>query len=325
MMTDPDFVEQDRLERALKRHPGYRGRTMPACLLPALARTSAFAPRSRNLNRTAGSTRLYEIPNVNVVKVTGPELGIQHRMLLTALLRHHVNIIDLAGRSMIAVVSVTWRDLLKSMNKGAHPNNIDTYFNALRDLDTAQISVWRGSWTQYQAQLWGYETDKNADFSAPLITSARCTGLTPNDEIRVHFGPDAARDFKEGNLVSVDADVFFRLRSDYAKSLWPVIDGHKKFFFLHESTIASYVGLDLRRTGWREWQTFRRSTKRAFEAMKAAGGLEDWYVEEGKQGRIGKREQHKYVFTRPLSPGSTPLRGVAPEGRHEGAALAPPA
>lgn len=320
-MTSAAFTERDRLERALKRHPGYRGRTKPACLLPALARTSAFAPRSRDLDRTAGNMRLYEIPNVNVVKVSGPELGIQHRMLLMALLRHHVNIIDLADRGMVAVVSVTWRDLLKGMNKTVHPNNIDTYVNALRDLDTAEITVWRGTWNQYQAEDFGYAVEKDVGFSAPIIRAVGFTGLKPDDEVRIHFGADAARDFKDGNLVSVDANIFFRLRSDYAKSLWPVIDGHKNFFFLHESTIAGYLGLDLSRMGWREWQTFRRSTERAFEAMKAAGGLEKWRLEH--EGRVGKREQRKYVFTRPLPAAFAPLGAVAPERLHDEAALAP--
>lgn len=50
-----------------------------------LARTSAFAPRKKDLVTDSNFVRIYEVPGYSVVEVKGRELGSQHRDAIYAL------------------------------------------------------------------------------------------------------------------------------------------------------------------------------------------------------------------------------------------------
>jgi len=76
-------AEKKRLERVGNR----RGRNRPSKVPARLARTSAFAPKRRGLITDSSFERLYIVRGHSVVRVSGRELGSQHRDALYAVFR----------------------------------------------------------------------------------------------------------------------------------------------------------------------------------------------------------------------------------------------
>jgi hypothetical protein len=76
-------AEKKRLERV----GGRRGRKRPAKVPARLVRTSAFAPKRRGLITDSDFERLYVVRGHSVVRVSGRELGSQHRDALYAVFR----------------------------------------------------------------------------------------------------------------------------------------------------------------------------------------------------------------------------------------------
>jgi hypothetical protein len=48
------------------------------------------------------------------------------------------------------------------------------------------------------------------------------------------------------HLVSLNSEVYFKLRSDYAKSIWPYIDSQPAHCWIEDSKLADLVGRDLK-------------------------------------------------------------------------------
>ena len=87
-MSDPTDralspAERKRLEKFKNR----RGRKNPARIPARLARTSAFAPKRTRLITDSNFERLYVVPGHSVIKVSGRELGTQHRDTIYAVFR----------------------------------------------------------------------------------------------------------------------------------------------------------------------------------------------------------------------------------------------
>ena len=74
-------------KRRLERVSGRRGRQRPAKVPARLVRTSAFAPKRRGLITDSSFQRLYVVRGHSVVRVSGRELGTQHRDALYAVFR----------------------------------------------------------------------------------------------------------------------------------------------------------------------------------------------------------------------------------------------
>ena len=98
-------------------------------------------------------------------------------------------------------------------------------------------------------------------------------------------------------LVSLNAEVQFRLKSDHAKTFWPYIDSMNNHFYVDEDTLAALAGRDL--WGDKEtkttWGQFRKDCKQAFDDMVRAEGLASWTFELMGVGRIKKR---RYLYRR---------------------------
>jgi hypothetical protein len=52
--------------------------------------------------------------------------------------------------------------------------------------------------------------------------------------------------FEARSFASIDGDTYFRLRSDYAKSIWPFIDSQPGYRWVAVETLAELVGRDYR-------------------------------------------------------------------------------
>jgi len=80
-------AEIRRLERLERTRANKRGRKNPAAVPARLARTSAFAPKRRNLITDSKFRRTYIVPGHSYIEVAGRELGSQHRDALYAVFR----------------------------------------------------------------------------------------------------------------------------------------------------------------------------------------------------------------------------------------------
>ena len=52
--------------------------------------------------------------------------------------------------------------------------------------------------------------------------------------------------FEAKSLISLNGDVYFRLKSDYAKSFWPFIDSQNSYTYADLSTLSDLAGRDRR-------------------------------------------------------------------------------
>ena len=124
-------------------------------------------------------------------------------------------------------------------------------------------------------------------------------GLNLDSNIRVQFGTWVFQAIERSRLVSLNADVQFRLRSGYAKSFWPYIDSMARHTYIDEETLAHLVGRDLK-SPLETKNTrgkFRRDCKGAFEDMISAGGLKAWHSQDIGTARIKRR---RYYYTHSL-------------------------
>src|SRR3982750_712547 len=80
-------AEKRRLQRLERTRANKRGRKNPAAVPARLARTSAFAPKRRNLITDSKFRRTYIVPGHSYIEVAGRELGSQHRDALYAVFR----------------------------------------------------------------------------------------------------------------------------------------------------------------------------------------------------------------------------------------------
>lgn len=292
-LTDAD---KKRLERVGKR----RGRKRPSKVPARLVRTSAFAPKRRGLITDSGFERLYIVPGQSMVRVSGRELGSQHRDALYAVFRLHHETLTLKGEgpfgySSIMVVDTTWRELLTAMGLTSHVNNIAALHYAFSDIKKVVVTVYEGD---QQKLLEDYRQDrlpKDHGKMGNLLHDIEWSGLGLDDQVRISYGDWTADMILSAKLVSLNADVQFALKSDYAKSFWPWIDSFTRHSWVDEDTLSVLVGRDL----WAAHETamtrgeFRKACRKAFDDMVRAGGLKSWRVEIRGAGR---RKTHRYHY-----------------------------
>ena len=245
--------------------------------------------------------------------MSGRELGTQHRDTIYAVFRLPHNVVKTRREgsslalpwSKIYETRTTWRDLLVAMKRSAHTNNLMTLMEVFEDIKKVAFTIYEGPQDEVLRAL------KARDVAAlgangrggmgSLIDSVEWKGLTLDSEVVVRYGDWSAAMLDRAKLVSLNAEVQFKLKSDHAKTFWPYIDSMNNHFYVDEDTLASLAGRDL--WGDKETKTtrgqFRKDCKQAFDDMVRAEGLVGWTFEMRGVGRMKKR---RYLYQRDPTP-----------------------
>lgn len=306
------------LERAERSKQNRRNRKNPSVMPDRLARTSAFTPRRQNLNTDSNFTRIYEVPGYSVVEVKGRELGSQHRDAIYALFRLPRTIITAPnphyrpGRLIQPNVrfyetQTTWRSLLRGMGKAEHLNNLLSLMHVFEEVRQVSFIIHQGKSLKdmdniRQAKSERFLPDTPGEISS-LISEISWEGGKLDSVITVRFGSSVLEMVEKAALVSINADVHYRLKSDHAKTFWPFIDSQPSHSYIDENRLAQLAGRDL----WAEGETsasraqFRKECREAFRDMVAASGLSEWSEEVTGAGRSKSRRYHyKHVVARQI-------------------------
>lgn len=307
--------ERKRYERMKRTRQNIRGRVNPATMPDRLTRTSAFAPRRGGLITDANFTRVYEVPGYSVVEVKGRELGSQHRDALVAtfrLARERVVVPNPDYRPGTFIVphrvhyqaSTTWRELLIKMGRTQHVNNLLTLMGVFQEIQQVVILVHEGrSLAQIDA-----DDKKNkhralhanrdrAGGSSPLLKDIAWEGLQLDSRVTIQFGTAVLDAIEKSHLVSINADVQFKLKSDFAKSFWPFIDSQPNFSYIDEERLAQLTGAELAVMDSTKRAEFRKVCRQAFDDMVRAGGLSSW---ENEILGSGRQKRHRYHYRHAL-------------------------
>lgn len=307
--------ERKRYERMRRTRQNFRGRVNPATMPDKLARTSAFAPRRGGLVTDSNFTRVYEVPGYSVVEVRGRELGSQHRDALVAAFRlprekilipnpdYRPGMLALSANTIYQAVT-TWRELLIKMGRTQHINNMITLAGVLQEIQQVVILVHEGrSLEQIEAEQSKtraramYANRDRAGGSAPILKEIQWEGLQLDSKVTIQFGTAVLDAIEKSHLVSINADVQFRLKSDYAKSFWPFIDSQPNFTYIDEERLAQLTGVKLDAMDSTRRAEFRKVCRQAFDDMVKAGGLSEWHNEVLGSGRS---KWHRYHYRHAL-------------------------
>lgn len=312
-MQDLSDAEKKRLERFERMKQNRRGRRNPAVVPSKLARTSAFAPRKKGLVTDSGFVRVYAVKPHAVVEVRGRELGSQHRDALYALFRLRARRTEVANPEYDPSIPVginsprprlvywhteaTWRQLLQATGRTCHVNDLATLLRVLEEMRTVTFRVFEGDFDAYEAaakrgRLTG------AGFSDNLLGLIQWDGVELDSNVTVRYGEWVRRMFEAKNLVSLNGDTYFKLRSDYAKSFWPFIDSQPSYKHVGVELLADLAGRDYRNESTRQRLKFREEVRQAFDDMVSAGGLAWWSCQEVGSGRA-KSYRYHYVHALP--------------------------
>ena len=311
-LTEEELARLERQKRSIQNR---RGRKNPAAMPDKLARTSAFAPRRKNLITDSNFSRVYEVPGYSVVEVKGRELGSQHRDAIYALFRlprakiSMPNPIYRPGSFLSPVLRfyetrTTWRDLLKAMGRTEHVNNLLSLLTVFQEIQQVSVLIHQGRSIEELERIRKSRAQSilpdTPGAASPLITDLSWDGAQLDSVIAVRYGSTVLEMIEKAYLVSINADVQFRLNSDHAKTFWPFIDSQPSFTWIDETRLAQLAGRDL----WNERETsatraqFRKECREAFEDMKRAGGLSAWKAETTGSGWKKSRRYH-YVHAAP--------------------------
>ena len=252
--------ENARLARLANTTKNRRGRRNPAVMPAKLARTSAFAPRSRQLITDSNFRRMYLVEGHSVTEVSGRELGTQHRDIICAIFRFRavryevrnpeykpsVQIGPIPARPTLTQMQITctWRELLRSMGLTEHVNNMLSQLRILEEIKRVTFTVFMGDYRQYLARSQRGEV-AGPGFSDNLLGAIEWDGVTLDSKLTIRYGEWVRQMFEKSNLVSVNGEVYFKLSSEYAKAFWPFIDSQPNYDHADESLLAQLSGRDL--------------------------------------------------------------------------------
>jgi hypothetical protein len=297
------------LERAERSKQNRRNRKNPAVMPDRLARTSAFTPRRQGLITDSNFVRVYEVPGYSVVEVKGRELGSQHRDAIYALFRlpriktSVPNPNYRPGRLMASTLSfyetrTTWRALLKAMGRVEHLNNLLGLMQVFEEVRQVSFIIHQGKSLKDIDRIHRSRADKllpdTAGEVSSLISEMSWDGGQLDSVVVVRFGATVLEMVEKAALVSINADVQYRLKSDHAKTFWPFIDSQPNFTYIDEERLAQLAGRDI----WGEGETsatraqFRKECREAFRDMQTAHGLSEWREEIMGSGRTKSRRYH---------------------------------
>jgi hypothetical protein len=300
-------AEEKRLRRFRRSVENRRGRSNPAIVPNKLARTSAFAPRRHNLSTDGTFESVYIVRPHTVVHVHGRELGSQHRDAIYAIFRSRArkisepNLAHVPGSTDPLTASpridyyytqTTWRDLLLTTGRTAHVNNLGSLLRCFEEIRSVSFRVYQGRFDEYESQI-QHGRLPGAGFSDNLINEIRWDGVSLDAKVTVKYGAWVRRTFEAKNLVSLNADVYFRLRSDYAKSFWPFVDSQPTYTYVDDVTLAELAGRDYRSENSKKRAKFREDIVQAFNDMVSAGGLSGWNCEVLG---VGRQKTYRYHY-----------------------------
>lgn len=307
--------EKRRLERIERTRKNRRGRVNPATMPDRLARTSAFAPRRFNLITDSNFTRIYEVPGYSVVEVKGRELGSQHRDALVAVFRlpREKIVLDnpeyrkgtfISPLVVFYQATTTWRDLLIKTGRTQHVNNLMTLVGVFSEIQQVNILLHQGrslasieaSANKQKARNMLANRDA-AGSSSPIIKEIAWDGLQLDSKVTIQFGSAVLDAIEKSHLVSINADVQFRLKSDFAKTFWPFIDSQPNHAYVDEERLAQLASVTLEGMPSPKKAEFRKVCRQAFDDMVRAGGLTSWHNEIRGAGR---NKSHRYHYLHAL-------------------------
>ncbi|MBV9783719.1 MAG: hypothetical protein JO264_07850 [Acidisphaera sp.] len=271
-------AEKARLERLARTRRNIRGRRQPAVLPSKLARTSAFAPRRHGLSSDADFLRVYVVRPHAVVEVRGRELGTRHRDALIALFRlraRRFETVAADGRTRTAVyrTDTTWRQILLASGLTAHVNNLLVALRVFEELRSVTVRVFTGSFSAYETAV-ARGRLASAGWSDGLIGTIEWSGVSLDSEVSVAYGEWVRMTFEAKNLVSVSADVYFRLKGDFSRAWWPYIDSQPDHDYVPLETLSALIGRDYRTEDSKRRARFREDVVSAFQDLVRAGGIE---------------------------------------------------
>jgi hypothetical protein len=307
-------TEKARLQRFERTRQNRRGRSKPAVVPADLARTSAFSPRRRGLVDDRNFQRVYVVPPFSVVEVTGRELGSQHRDALYALFRVRANRIEIASPTqepnvrlddlritrftkVIYETECTWRTLLRAMGRTEHVNNLGTLLKTFEEIREVTFRVYQGTHGEYMQAMEGSKLP-SAGFSDNLLSIIEWDGINLDSTVSIRYGEWVRRMFEIKHLVSLNAEVYFKLKSDHAKSFWPYIDSQPHHTFIDDAKLAEIAGRNIAKESVRQRKKFAEDCRQAFDDMVQAGGLACWSAETLGTGRR-KAKRYAYIHALP--------------------------
>ncbi|MCR0984067.1 hypothetical protein [Roseomonas populi] len=295
-------VERKRLARLERTKQNARGRRAPAVMPSRLARTSAFAARVHGLDTDSNFRRTYIVPPHSVVEVAGRELGTRHRDALVALFRLRAKRVEARTETgqkiVVCQTETTWRELLAASGLTIHVTNLLTALRVLQELQRVTIRIFRGSHEEYlRAEARGMLA--GAGWSDALIGRIEWDGAQLDSKLTVSYGEWVRRTLEERHLVAVDADVYFKLKSDYARCWWPYIDSQPAHSWINVELLASLAGRDYRAEETKKRVKLREEVRQALADMQQAGGLTSWVEEVVGSGRA---KTYRYRYVRAGSP-----------------------
>ena len=307
--------EEQRLARKERTLQTRRGRRNPASMPTHLARTTAFAPRKKDLITDSDLVHIYEVSGYSVVEVRGRELGSQHRDAIYALFRlprEKVNADNPAYQPGTFITPVlwyyqtrtTWRTLIRAMGRTEHVNNLLSLVHVFQEIQQVSVLIHEGR-SLKELEAIKSKRKRNilpagAGSASSLITDLRWEGAQLDSPVAVTYGARVLEMIEKAHLVSSNADVQFRLRSDHAKVFWPFIDSQPDHTFIEEERLAQLSGRDL----WAPGATsatraqFRKECREAFKDMVSAGGLLRFNEEVTGSGR-SKSRRYTYIHAVP--------------------------
>jgi hypothetical protein len=304
-------AEEKRLRRFRRSVENRRGRSNPAIVPNKLAQTSAFAPRRHNLSSDGSFESVYIARPHTVVHMHGRELGSQHRDAIYAIFRCRARKVSEPNFAYVPgskdpltaclrieyyYTQTTWRELLLTTGRTTHVNNLGSLLRCFEEVRSVSFRVYQGSYDEYEAQR-ARGRLPGAGFSDNLINEIHWDGITLDSTVTVKYGAWVRKTFEAKNLVSLNADVYFRLRSDYAKSFWPFVDSQPSYTYVDDVTLAELAGRDYRSEDSKKRAKFREDIVQAFKDMVAAGGLSEWRCEVLGTGR---QKTYRYHYTHAL-------------------------
>lgn len=283
--------------RRLKRISERRGRRTPAKVPARLTRTAAFAPKRHGLNKDSDFKRLYIVPGHSVIHVSGRELGSQHRDALYAIFRlrrKETLLVDPEStwRRRGFVAEANWRDIVRLMGVSEHVNNVATLICVLEEIKKVVVTAYEGDPELLLEQYNAGHLPRGKGRMGNILHDITWDGAGLDDRVTVTFGDWTVEAMMKAKLVSLNADVQFALRSDYAKSFWPYIDGFNSHTFVDEVMLGHLTGKDIGKMTAREKSFFRSACRQAFDDMIRAGGLTHWREEVRGVGRNKTRRYH---------------------------------
>lgn len=301
--------EKKRLERKQRTLQNRRGRKNPAVMPDRLARTSAFVPRRQGLITDSNFSRIYEVPGYSVVEVRGRELGSQHRDAIYAVFRLKGDMVRAENPNYrprtfalpyerFYETKTTWRALIRAMGRTEHVNNVLSLLTTFQEIQQVIVIVHEGRSLKELERIKQARANRQladtAGTAEPIISKVAWEGAQLDSVVTVRFGADMLRMIEKAHLVSINADVQFRLKSDHAKVFWPFIDSQPAHTYIDEGRLADLAG----RMIWGEGSSaskraqFRKECREAFKDMVMAGGLAAWREEVTGTGWNKSRRYH---------------------------------